>query len=634
MIVRRAAGWLRSWGVWVGLVAVVVCGVVGLAAPAGASAVGELTFDGCFGSAPGCVGVSGNPLQNAKRVAVSPNGGSVYVIGNVSGLPFPGFVSHFFVGAGGRLAYDGCVSNDGSGGACASIQASGGSGTPLEDPSDVAVSPNSRSVYVTSSIGQDLAHFKADPSQGQLRWERCLSNDGSGGACVSRPANGTGDPFSQLLGVAVSPNASAPNSSVYFISGSGVISHAFADPMDGQLNYDGCDSDGGSGGSCFTLPAVDPLNEVDAVAVNPTGTAVYATTVTGTISQFATSPPDGGGITRFVGCLNNDGLGCQGAVPLGDAEGLAVSPDGASVYAASAGSGSVSHFFADPAGKGLLSFDGCVSDDGTGGVCTKGPQTGTPLMGAEAVAVSPDGRSVYVVSASQDSLSWFTVAPQGQLTFQGCLSDNAIPGCGNPSGKPLEGADSVVVSPDGGSVYVASETGGTVAHFIRAQPATGGGSGGSGSGGSGGSAGGSSPISTITATVGNQRISLSTPAQSGCLATSGRLSAKLTSAAIAGSTSTALRFTSAVLRIDRGIRHVHHRTVLRHGKRVRVTTITYTANRTVRSLPATVSLSLTGLRTGSHTLKVTVSYNKTVRRNGRRHTVSVSKTLTAAFRVC
>jgi DNA-binding beta-propeller fold protein YncE len=432
MRVRRVAGSLGSWGVWVGLLAVVVCGVVGLAAPAGASAVGELTFDGCFGSASGCVSVPGNPLQNAKGVAVSPNGGSVYVIGNVSGLPFPGFVSHFFVGAGGQLGYDGCVSNDGSGGACASIQASGGSGTPLEDPSGVAVSPNGSSVYVTSSVGEDLAHFKADASQGQLTWERCLSNDGSGGACVGRPANGTGDPFSQLLGVAVSPNASAPNSSVYFISGSGAISHVFADPVDGQLNYDGCDSDGGSGCSCLALPASDPLNEVDAVAVNPTGTAVYAATVTGTISQFATSPPDGGGITSLVGCLNNDGSGCQGAVPLGVAEGVAVSPDGASVYVASSGSGSasVSHFFADPAGKGFLSFDGCVSDDGSGGVCTKGPQTGTPLTGATAVAVSPDGQSVYVVSPSQNSLSWFSVAPQGQLTFQGCLSDNAIQAAG------------------------------------------------------------------------------------------------------------------------------------------------------------------------------------------------------------
>ena len=151
--------------------------------------------------------------------------------------------------------------------------------------------------------------------------------------------------------------------------------------------------------------------------------------------------------------------------PLDGATAVAVSPNGSSVYVASNTAGTVSHFFADPTGVKLLSWDGCVSDDGSGGGCAKGPKQGAPLAGSQALAVSPDGKTLYSVSPSTDSLAWFSVAPQGQLTFKGCLSDEAILGCTRPHGEPLEDADGVAVSPDSSTVYVAS-VGGTVASFV------------------------------------------------------------------------------------------------------------------------------------------------------------------------
>ena len=148
-----------------GLLSVVA---VALALPAGAGAVGELSFDACFGSGAGCTSVPGNPLQNARGVVVSRNG-SVYTTGYESqDANYLGFVSHFFTGAGGKLAYDGCVSNDGTGGRCADIP---GSGTPLQDPSGLAVSPNGGSVYVSSLKSGTMSHFFADTTQGQLKWD-------------------------------------------------------------------------------------------------------------------------------------------------------------------------------------------------------------------------------------------------------------------------------------------------------------------------------------------------------------------------------------------------------------------------------------------------------------------------------
>ena len=110
-------------GVMVGL----VFAAVAFGPPAAAQAVGELSYDACFGAGAGCTVVAGGPLTGADSVAVSPNGGSVYVTGK--GIhPGDGAVAHFFVGAQGRLAYDGCVSDDGSGGTCADVP---GSGSPL-----------------------------------------------------------------------------------------------------------------------------------------------------------------------------------------------------------------------------------------------------------------------------------------------------------------------------------------------------------------------------------------------------------------------------------------------------------------------------------------------------------------------
>ena len=179
----------------VGLVGLVLV-TVALGRPAAARAVGELSYDGCFGAAAGCTFVAGGPLTSANSVAVSPNGSSVYVTGNGSGA-----VSHFFVGAQGRLGYDGCVSNDGSGGRCADVP---GSGIPLSGAAGVAVSPNSASVYTANARGT-IVHFFADPSQGQLSYDGCVSDDGSGGTSLDVP--GSGQPLIGAEGVAVSPNA-------------------------------------------------------------------------------------------------------------------------------------------------------------------------------------------------------------------------------------------------------------------------------------------------------------------------------------------------------------------------------------------------------------------------------------------
>src|SRR6185503_17983328 len=100
-----------------------------------------------------------------------------------------------------------------------------------------------------------------------------------------------------------------------------------------------------------------------------------------------------------------------------------------------------------PAGRA-----GCVSETGTG-PCADGHG----LNGASGVAVSPDGKSVYV--ASMGGVARLVRNPTTGAISQpaglaGCVSETGSGPCAD--GHGLEAARSVAVSPDGNSVYIAS----------------------------------------------------------------------------------------------------------------------------------------------------------------------------------
>jgi hypothetical protein len=141
-------------------------------------------------------------------------------------------------------------------------------------------------------------------------------------------------------------------------------------------------------------------------------------------------------------------------------------------------------------------------------------------------------------------------------------------------------------------------------------------------------------LEVTSATVGNQRITLTTPSPQTCTASTGTLTVTLSSVAIPHSRGVALHFANAAFFLDRGVRHT--RTVIKrvHGKRKKVTVVSDTANAVARRVPATVHLRLTGLRSKTHMLKVTLTYRKTQIRKGHKRIVTVTKSLTTRFRVC
>jgi DNA-binding beta-propeller fold protein YncE len=153
---------------------------------------------------------------------------------------------------------------------------------------------------------------------------------------------------------------------------------------------------------------------------------------------------------------------CASAASLDGAYDAAVSPDGRNLYVGSFQADSISGFTRDAA-TGELTQVGCLVEQPFQSVCGAAPG----LDGISSIAVSPDGRNVYAASYFAHSVVAFARARDtGDVVPLACLSESEVEfECQAAAG--LYGATSVAVSPDGRNVYVAGSVGASVAAFAR-----------------------------------------------------------------------------------------------------------------------------------------------------------------------
>ena len=266
----------------------------------------------------------------------------------------------------------------------------------------VAVSPDSRFVYVTSRVEGAITTFERDATTGQLR---LVEVDGVG------QDDGFGNTILDLRG-ARAVAVSADGTSVYAAaeSSNAVVTFARASTS-GSLRFVEADTNGQVDGSGILT---EGLESVEAVTVSPDGRSVYAVSlVESAIATFARNPSTG--ILTFVefdreGEDNGAGKTIRG---LSRANSIVVSPDGNFVYV-SARTGRAVTTFARDTTTGRLTFvetDRDREDDGFG-------TTLSTLRNPQGVVVSPDNQFVYAIAESSGgpgTLNTFAVVPQ--VTF-------------------------------------------------------------------------------------------------------------------------------------------------------------------------------------------------------------------------
>jgi DNA-binding beta-propeller fold protein YncE len=235
----------------------------------------------------------------------------------------------------------------------------------------------------------------------------------------------------------------------------------------------GCISNNGLGGTCTLGRVVVPKS----VVVSGDGRNVYAAGVSG-LAVFDRDPATGGLTQKAgtAGCLadsSNNPSGCYTARGLKLPGSVALSPDGATAYVTSSDlhGDFVAVLNRNPA-TGTLTEKagtaGCVSEGGVDG-CT----VARAMSGARGVVVSPDGKSVYVVTYMDRVLMFDRDQATGGLIQKpgrfGCYSDDGTDGSGGPctEGVAIQNPSAITVSPDGKSAYVASRDSDAVAIFTR-----------------------------------------------------------------------------------------------------------------------------------------------------------------------
>jgi DNA-binding beta-propeller fold protein YncE len=451
----RAAAGRASAGAGEGLVA------------AGSSPVGRLVQprgrDGCVHRRAVNRCARGRFVTSPEDVVVSPDGRHVYVA-SYGSHAIAVFARARRTGHLRQLdGIRGCVRHQPEGRrvrTCAPARALGG-------PVAIAISPDGRNVYVAAAGSDALSVFARNRRTGALR-----QLAGAAGCLSQRPGGGCGHAraLNEPTSVAVSPDGAR-----VYVAGRRFPSAVaiFIRARDGSLAQGagptGCVSHRGGSGCA----AARALSAPEEVAVTPDGRHVLVAAMRSRAVAVLTPGPAG---------LVQD-PGANGCIALGGAEGcaparalrgpvdLAVSPDGRWVYAAASTADAVTVLHRNRTTGALTQprgRRGCLGQGSGARGCAPGRALDEPW----GVALSPDGRSLYAVSAKINTLAAAARNREtGRLTQlpgrSGCFIRAGGFGC--PEGRGLTVAVAVTVSPDGRNVYVASEDSylGSVAVFRR-----------------------------------------------------------------------------------------------------------------------------------------------------------------------
>jgi 6-phosphogluconolactonase (cycloisomerase 2 family) len=418
------------------------------------AAVGDLTPQGCIDdndSGVDTCAVSIDGLQRPEKMVISPDGNSVYAVGDDDDAVA---MLERDVGSG-ALTPIGCVDDNDTGADSCAQTADGLAGAHA-----VTVSPDGKSVYVAADVDDALARFKRNPATGELTPKGCIQDNDSATDSCAQSTDGLDGAHSIVV--------SHDGRWVYVASEyDEAIVRFKRSTRTGALTPIDCVDDNDTGAD-DCAQSTDGLGRSHQIAMSPDGKSLYAASIEDdAVVRFKLRT---NGVLVAKGCIDDNDTGIDACKRhtngLEGARSVTVSPDGSSVYVGSSGDDAVVQFERDTI-SGALHPSGCIDDNDTGDDDCE--QSADGLDYDQSVAVSPDGTSAYVTGLRDDAVAILTRDPgTGGLTPTGCIDDNdtGSDACGQ-STDGLDGAASVGVSPDGADVYVSSIWDDAIVRFDR-----------------------------------------------------------------------------------------------------------------------------------------------------------------------
>jgi DNA-binding beta-propeller fold protein YncE len=383
------------------------------------------------------------PFMGSRAIVLSPNGKSVYVASSRSDA-----IAIFD-----RDKQTGHLSQPGGKGGCITARGAGGCATAigLDGPNSLAISADGRDVYATSRASNSVTAFGRNRSTGALHQLP--------GGCISGiplPGCAAGQALVAPDVLVVSRDGANVYAGSFFGNAVAVFSRnaktgALAQPSGTAA----CIAQATSG--CATGIA---LGSPEGLAISGDGSSVYVASAVSNAVAVLTRNSSTGALTQATdgtGCIVDAALtGCTTGRELAGANAVVLSPGGTDLYATSLSSDSVTSF--SRAASGSLAQKqataGCLVL-----LRAVGCSFGRAISAPEGLAVSGDGASVYAAAFGTGAIDVLDRKKATGRVFQkpgraGCLAARRVPGC-SPA-RALKGVSSIAVSPDSRYVYSTS----------------------------------------------------------------------------------------------------------------------------------------------------------------------------------
>jgi len=426
----------------------------------GSGAIAQLAAPaGCVRGVPAAGCSAGLALGGVIALAASPDGAFIYAAGSTDNSiavlrrdPATGALAQVVAPA------TPCVRDGGQG--CTPARA-------LKRPVGLVISPDGRFLYAAANESDSIAVFARDVATGSLTqlagYFGCVKNGPSGTCANGRALDGPAALALSDDGASLVVASSTSDAIAIFAR------DAVTGGLTQLSGKEGCIQDTGALG-CKNALALDGPNgvvfshdgkHVYVTARESNAVAAFARDATGRVSQL----PD------FRACVRvGGGQGCSTANALIEPLAVAMGSDDGSVYVAGAGGDAIVVLARDGVTGGLAQLAGtagCLRNGPGNTVCAPATALDQPI----GLAVAPDGRTVYATAATSDSVGAYVrqaapICTNLSVTVPVAVATRIRLECGDPNGDPVV-AREVSVAPVNGSLGPVDQVSGTVLYTAK-----------------------------------------------------------------------------------------------------------------------------------------------------------------------